>query len=123
LGTAGAASGLGAKGFGGQIHGPEHHQGGVRVKALGSENAVEFGLVPGKVASGLGDAEAEDQGAATGAGHVVEACLGVDVMATASAAADGGLLTAASAGENVAADGDDRGTRMHRDLREGQGSG
>ena len=121
MSAAEAAIGLGAEGFGGQIHGPEHHQGGVRVKALGSENAVEFDLVPGKVASGLGDAEAEDQGAATGAGHVVEARLSVEVMATASAAADGGLLTAASARENVAADGDDRGTRVHKDLRVGQG--
>jgi hypothetical protein len=117
LGTARAASGLSAEGFGGQIHGPEHHQGGVRVKALGSENAVEFDLVPGKVASGLGDAEAEDQGAATGAGHVVEARLSVEVMATASAAADRGLLTAASVGEDVSAGGDDRGTRVHGDLR------
>src|ERR1035438_10039804 len=109
-----AGSGLGAKSFGGQIHGPEHHQGGVRVKALGSENAVEFDLVPGKVASGLGDAEAEDEGAATGAGHVVEARLGVEVMATADAVADGGLQTAASVGEDVAAGRDDQGTRIHR---------
>ncbi|HZM09159.1 MAG TPA: hypothetical protein VFC15_02990, partial [Candidatus Limnocylindrales bacterium] len=98
MGTSGAASGLGAKGFGGQIHGPKHHQGGVRVDALGSENAVELDLVPGKVAKDFGDAEAGDDGAATGAGHVVEACLGVEVMATAGAAVDGGLLTAASAG-------------------------
>jgi hypothetical protein len=123
LGTAGAASGLGAEGFGGQIHGPEHHQGGVGVDALGSENAVELDLVPGKVARGLGDAEAEVEGAATGAGHVVEAGLGVEVMATADAVADGGLQTAASVGEHVAAGGDDQGTRIHRDLRRGQGSG
>ena len=94
LGTAGAASGLGAEGFGGQIHGLENHQGGVGVDALGSENAVEFDLVPGKIARGLWDAEAEDEGAATGAGHVVEARLGIEVMATAGAVANGGLLTA-----------------------------
>ncbi|HEY4960148.1 MAG TPA: hypothetical protein VII29_04755, partial [Terriglobales bacterium] len=117
MGTSGAASGLGAKGFGGQIHGPKHHQGGVRVDALGSENAVDLDLVPGKVAKDFGDAEAGDDGAATGAGHVVEARLGVEVMATASAEANGGLLTAVSAGEDVAADGDDRGTRVHKDLR------
>ena len=70
LGAAGAASGLGAEGGGGQIHGPEHQQGGVRVDALGGENAVDLGLVPGKVARGLGDAEAEDEGAATGAGQL-----------------------------------------------------
>ena len=107
LGTARAASGLSAEGFGGQIHGPEHHQGGVRVKALGSENAVEFDLVPGKVASGLGDAEAEDQGAATGAGHVVEAGASVEVMAAAGTTADGGSLTVAAVGKRVAADRDD----------------
>jgi uridine phosphorylase len=117
LGTAGAASGLGAEGCGGQIHSPEHHQGGVRVDALGSKNAVDLGLVPAKVARGLGDAEAEDEGAATGAGHVVEARLGVEVMATAGAAADGGLLTAASVGKGVAANTNDRGTRVHRVLR------
>src|SRR5271165_6164232 len=98
LGTARAASGLGAEDAGGQIHGPEHQQGGVRVDALGSENAVDLGLVPGKVARGLGDAEAEGEGAATGAGHVVKARLGVEVVATASAEADGGLLTVASVG-------------------------
>jgi hypothetical protein len=91
LGTTGAASGLGAEGGGGQIHGPKHHQGGVRVDVLGSENPVELDLVPGKIARGLGNAEAEGEGAATGAGHVVEARLGVEVMATAGAAADGGL--------------------------------
>jgi hypothetical protein len=113
LSAAGTAIGLGAEGFGGQVHGPEHHPGGFGVDALGSENAVEFELVPGKVASGLGDAETENGAAATGAGYVVEARLGVEVMATAGAAADGGLQTAASAGENVAAGRDDQGTRIH----------
>jgi len=117
LGEAGTTSGLGAEGFGGQIQGPEHHQGGVRVDALGSENAVDLDLVPAKVARGLGDAEAENEGAATGTGHVVEARLDVEVMATADAAADGGLLTAASVGEDVAANTYDRGTRVHSDLR------
>jgi hypothetical protein len=98
-----AAGGLGAEGSGGQIHGPEHQQGGVRVDALGSEHAVDFGLFPGNVARGLGDAETEDEGSATGAGHVVEARLGIEVMATAGAAADGGLLATASVGEDVAA--------------------
>jgi hypothetical protein len=123
LGTAGAASGLGAEGGGGQIHGPEDHQGGVRVNALGSENAVELDLVPGKVARVLGDAKAEDEGAATGAGHVVQARLGVEVMATAGAVAEGGLLTAASVGEDVAANTYYRGTRVHRNLRGGSRSG
>jgi hypothetical protein len=103
LGAVGTARGLGAEGFGGQIHGPQDHQGGFRIDALGSENAVELDLVPGKVARGFGDAEAGDEGAATGAGHVMEARLGLEVMATAGAAADGGLLTAASVGEDVAA--------------------
>jgi len=119
LGTAGEASGLGAEDAGGQIHGPEHQQGGIRVDALGSENAVDLGLVPGKVARGFGNAETEDEAAATGAGHVVEAGLGVEVMATAGSAADGGLVTAASVGEDVAANRNDRGTRVHRDLRGG----
>jgi len=114
LGTAGEASGLGAEDAGGQIHGPEHQQGGIRVDALGSENAVDLGLVPGKVARGFGNAETEDEAAATGAGHVVEARLGVEVMATAGAAADSGLLTAASVGEDVATGRDDQGTRIHR---------
>jgi hypothetical protein len=100
--------------LGGQIHGPEHHQGGFGIDALGSENAVELDLVPGEVARGLGDAEAEDDGAATGAGHVVEARLGVEVMATAGAVAQGGLLTAVSAGEDVEAGRDDQGTQVHR---------
>src|SRR5450755_4359458 len=122
LGTAGAAIRLGAEGGGGQIHGPEHHQGGVRIDVLGSENAVDLGLVPGKVARGLGDAEAEGEGAATGAGHVVEARLGVEVMAAAGAAADGGLLTAASVGEDVAAGSNDE-ARIHKALRRVNHSG
>jgi len=40
----------------------------------------------------------------------MEARLGVEVMATAGAFADGGLKTATSAGEDVAANTDDRGT-------------
>ena len=107
MGTAGEASGLGAEDGGGQIHGPEDQQGGVRVDALGGENAVDLGLVPGKVARGFGDAKAEDESAATGAGAVAEARLSVEVMATASAAADGGLKATASGGEDVATDGDD----------------
>ena len=122
MGAAGAASGPGAEDAGGQIHGPEHHQGGVRVDALGSENAAEFEFVPGKVASGFGDAETENGTAATGAGHVVEARLGVEVMATASAAADGGLQTAASVGEDVATGTDDE-ARIHKALRRVNHSG
>src|SRR5271169_970472 len=122
LGTARAASGLGAEDGGGQIHGPEHQQGSVRVDALSGEYAVDLGLVPGKVASGLGDAEAEDEAAATGAGHVVESRLGVEVMATASAETDGGLLTAASAGEGVAAGTNDE-ARIHEALRRVNRSG
>jgi hypothetical protein len=116
LGTAGAASGSGVKDAGGQIHGPEHQQGGVRVDAFGGENAVDLGLVPGKVARGLGDAETEDEGAATGAGHVVEARLSVEVMATAGAAADSRLLAAASVGEDVAAGSNDE-AGIHKALR------
>jgi hypothetical protein len=109
-----AASGPGAKGIGGQIHGPEHHAGGGGVDALGSENAVDLGPVPAKVARGLGDAEAEDEGAAAGTSHVVEARLGVDMVTTAGAATHGGLLTTASVGEDVAANTYDRGARVHR---------
>jgi hypothetical protein len=47
----------------------------------------------------------------------VEARLGVEVMATAGAVADSGLLTAAFVGEDVAANTYDRDTRVHRDLR------
>src|ERR1035437_5014349 len=122
LGTAGAASGLGAEDAGGTIHGPEHQQGSVRVDALSGENAVDLGLVLGKVARGLGDAETEDEGAATGAGHVVEARLGIEVTAAAGAAADGGLLTAASVGEDVAAGSNDE-VRIHKALRRVNRSG
>jgi hypothetical protein len=38
-------------------------------------------------------------------------------MATAGAVADGRLLTAASVGEDVATDGNDQGTRIHKALR------
>ncbi len=110
MSTTGAASGLEGEDFDGQIYGPKHHQGGVRVDALGSENALELSPVPDKVARGLGDAKTEDEGAATGAGHVVEARLGAEVMPTVGAAADGGLLTTASVGEDVAADTNDRST-------------
>ena len=37
---------MGAEDAGGQIHGPEHQQGGVRVDALSGENAIDLGLVP-----------------------------------------------------------------------------
>jgi len=123
LGGTGAASGLGAKGGGGQIHGPYHRHGSVRVEALGGEKSVDLSLVPVKIAKGLRDAEAQDEGAATGAGHVVKALLSVEVMATAGAAADGGLLAAASAGEGVAANRNDQGTRVHRVQGKGQARG
>ena len=121
--AAGTVGGLGVKGGVGQIHGPEHHSGGSVVDASGVDEAVDLGLVPVKVAKGLRDAEAQDEAATTGAGHVVEARLSVEVMTTAGAAVDGGLLAAASGGQDVAAKTNDCGARVHRDLRGGQGSG
>ena len=71
----------------------------------------------------IGHAKPRDAGETAGEGHVVEAGVGVEVMAAAGASADGGAVTVAAVGKGVAADRDDCGTRVHRDLRRGQGSG
>ena len=119
MGTAptGAEAGLGAEDAGGKIHGPENHSGCVRVDTLGGKDAADLGLVAGQVAGRLGDAEAEDKGAAPRPSHDMEAGTGVEVMAAAGASTDGGTLAVAAAGQEVATGANDERLRAHRDLR------
>jgi len=49
-------SGWGAEGSAGEIEGPEHHQGGVGIDALGRENAVGLGAVESQVTRRFRDA-------------------------------------------------------------------
>ena len=100
---------LGGEGGGGEIHGPEHQSGRVEVDTAGGHDAEDLGAVQGEVARGHGYAKPGDAGEAAGAGHVVEAGAGVEVMAAAGASANGGALTAVAVGKSVAADTDDRG--------------
>jgi len=123
IGAAQTAGRLGGEGFGGEIHGPKQHSGGGEVESAGVHDAEDFGTVQGEVARGHGNAKARDAGEASGTGHVVEAGASVEVMAAAGASSDGGSLAVAAIGKCVAADTNDRGTRVHRDLRGGQCSG
>ena len=107
---------LGWEGGGGEIHGPEHHSGGGEVDAASVDDAKDFSTVQGDVARVHGYAKARDTGEATGAGHVVEAGAGVEVMAAAGASADGGTAATVAVGEGMAAETDDE-ARVHRDLR------
>jgi hypothetical protein len=118
-----ATAGFGAEDRGRQVHCPEDQPSCTGIDALGGENAVDLGPVPLEVASGLGDTEAENEGAAAGAGHVMQAGAGIEVMAAAGAACDGGLETAAAVGQKVPAGANDQGLAMHRDLRGVKGSG
>ena len=106
---------LGWEGGGGEIHGPEHHPSGGEVDPGGVDDAEDLGTVQGEVAPGHGHTQPRDAGAAAGTGHVVEARLGVEVMAAASASADGGTTTTMAIGKGVAAEADDK-ARVHRDL-------
>ena len=56
-----------------------------------------------EVAEGSGHAKARDAGEAAGAGHVVEAGAGVEVMATAGASANRRAVAMAAVGKNVTA--------------------
>jgi hypothetical protein len=114
---------LGGEDLGGEIHGPEHHPGGGEVDTAGVHDAEDFGTIQGEVAPVHGHAKPRDAGEAAGTGHVVEAGASVEVMAAAGATAHGSSLTVATIGKRVAANRDDQGTRVHRDLRGGQGSG
>src|SRR3974390_567543 len=119
IGVTGAAqrcSRLDGEDGGGEIHGPEHHPGGGVVDTAGVDDAENLGTVQGEVAPVHGHAKSRDTVEATGAGHVVEACLGVEVMAAAGASADGGTATTVAVGEGVATETDDE-ARVHRDLR------
>src|ERR1019366_7641010 len=95
----------------------EHQPGGGEVESAGGHDAKDFRTVQGEVARGHGHAKSGDAGEAAGTGHVVEAGASVEVVAAAGTTADGGALTVAAVGKCVAADGDDQGTRVHRDLR------
>jgi len=116
MGAAWTGDRLGGKDGGGEIHGPENHSGGVKVHTPGSEDAVDLGPVTCKVAARVRETPAEDSCAAAGAGHVVEAGAGVEVMAAAGASANGGSLAAQAAGKDVVA-GTNNEARTHRDLR------
>ena len=108
---------LGGEDLGGEIHGPEHHPGGGEVDTAGVDDAVDFGTICGEVAPVHGHAKSSKGGEAAGTGHVVKASAGVQVMAAAGPSSDGGTLTVVAVGKCVAADTDDQGTRVHRDLR------
>ena len=82
----------------------------------GSQDAADLGPVACKFAARVWDAEAENQGAAVGAGHVVEASAGVEVMAATGASSNGGSPAAQAAGKDVVAGRNDE-ARTHRDLR------
>ena len=114
MGTAGAATGLGGEGGGGDIHGPEQQADGGEVVAASVNDAHDLDAVESDVVPVHRDAKPGEGGEAAGTSRVVEARLGVEVMATAGAAADGGLKAAASVGEDVAAKRNDWGTRVHR---------
>ena len=102
MGAARTGGALGGKGGGGEIHGPEHQAGGGEVDTAGGHDAEDFRTVQGEVARGHGHAKPRDAGEAAGAGHVVEAGAGVEVVATAGASANGGTLTVAAVGQDVA---------------------
>jgi len=122
MGAARTGGSLGRKDGGGEIDGPENHSGCVKVHTPGSQDAADFGPVACKVAARVWDTPAEEKGTASGAGHVVEAGAGVEVMAAAGASANGGSPAAQAAGEDVVAGTNDE-ARTHGDLRWVIGSG
>ena len=102
---------------GGELHGPEHHSGRSEVGTAGVHDAEDFSTVQGEVARVHRHAKPRNAGEAAGAGHVVEASAGVEVMAAAGASANRCAAAMTAVGENVAADTDDQRLRTHRDLR------
>jgi hypothetical protein len=116
MGVAQTGGRLGGEGGGGEIQGPENHSGCVKVYTPGGYDPVDFGPVAGKIAARVWDAPAEDKGTASGAGHVVEAGTGVEVMAAAGASSNGGSPAAQAAGKDVVTGTNDE-ARTHRDLR------
>jgi hypothetical protein len=107
MGAAKAGDRRGREGGGGEIHGPEKHTGCVKVQTPGGDDTIDLGPVEGEVAGRLGDAAAEEEGAALRPSHVVKAGEGVKVMAAARASTQGGALTVAAIGKNVAAGAND----------------
>jgi hypothetical protein len=71
------------------------------IEALGGEDATDLGLVVDKVVGRFGDAEAKDKGTAPRPSHVVETGTCAEVMAAASASAQGGTLTRTAVGQEV----------------------
>lgn len=103
---------LGAESGGADLHGPHHHSRGVGIDALGCEDAADLGLVEGKVAERLGDAEPWVNAATAGSSHVVKASTGHEVMTAAGTAANRGTQTVAAGGEDVATSANDE-VRIH----------
>ena len=68
------------------------------------------------VAARIWDTPAEDKGTASRPSHVVETGAGVEAMAAAGAASNGGSPAAQAAGKDVVAGTNDE-ARTHRDLR------
>ena len=112
----------GGEGGGGEIQGPENHSGCVKVDPPGGEDAIHLGPVECEVAGRLWDAAAEEKGAALGAGHVMEASNGIQVMAATGAAANGSALAVAAVGQDVATGTNDE-VRIHKALRRVNHSG
>ena len=106
MGAVGTTGWLGGEGFGGEIHGPEHHPGGCEVDTAGVHDAEDFSTVRGEVARGHGHAKPRDAGEAASTGHVVEAGAGFKMMAAAGASANGGAPAVAAVGKSMAADTD-----------------
>jgi hypothetical protein len=98
---------LGGEGGDGEIHAPEQHPGGSEVEAAGVDDAHDFGAVASDVAPVHRHTKPSEGGNAAGAGYVVEAGAGVEVMAAAGASANGGAVAVLAVEESVAADTDD----------------
>jgi hypothetical protein len=113
---------LGGEGFGGEIHGPEHHPRSVEVDTAGVHDAEDFRPVQGEVAPVHGHTKPRERGNAAGTGHVMETGEDVKVMAATGASADGGTSTVAAVEKSVAAETDDQ-VRIHKALRRVNHSG
>ena len=114
---------LGWEGCGRESQAPHHDAGGIEIDAAGGQDAANLSMVQGEVARGHGHTKPGDAGAAAGAGHVVEARLGVEVMAAAGASANGGTPAAAAVGEDVAAGANDQRLRAHNQASVEDGEG
>ena len=108
MGAVRAGSRLGGEGGGGRIPGAEHQSGRGEVDSAAGHDAEDFSTVQGEVARGHRHAKPRDAGEASSAGHVVKAGAGIEVMAAAGASSDGGTMTVAAVGEDVATGANDQ---------------